>query len=51
MERAFNIKKAFFIILKELSIARNCLRPKSKPLRTIIVPTLDALQLNDKTKL
>ena len=26
--------KAFFIIFKELSIAKNCLRPESAPLKT-----------------
>ena len=28
-KRAFNIRKAFFIIFKKLSATRNCLRPKS----------------------
>ena len=33
MKRAFELKqKAFFIIFKGLSIAKNCLRPESVPL-------------------
>ena len=32
-ERAFKVKqKAFFIIFKVLSIAKNCLRPENAPL-------------------
>ena len=34
MKRAFAVKqKAFFIIFKGLSIAKNCLRPENAPLR------------------
>ena len=34
MKRVFKVKqKAFFIIFKELSVAKNCLRPESAPLR------------------
>ena len=34
MKRAFKVKqKAFFIFLKEFSVAKNCLRPESAPLR------------------
>ena len=34
MKRAFKVKqKAFFIIFKELSVAKNYLRPESAPLR------------------
>ena len=29
-------KKAFFIIFKELSVAKNCLRPESVPLNNLI---------------
>ena len=33
MKRAFDVKqKAFFIILKGLPAAKNCLRPESAPL-------------------
>ena len=33
MKRAFEVKqKAFFIIFKGLSVAKNCLRPESAPL-------------------
>ena len=34
MKRAFKVKqKAFFIISKELCIAKNCLRPESSQIR------------------
>ena len=36
MKRAFQVKsKGFFIISKELSVARNCLRPESVPLNVV----------------
>ena len=35
-KRAFQVKqKVFFIIFKGLSVAKNCLRPESAPLRPI----------------
>ena len=39
-------QKAFFITLKELSFAKNCLRPKSVPLKTEIL--LELLRLGSK---
>ena len=37
MKRAFELKqKAFFIIFKGLSIAKNCLRPESAPLNQLV---------------
>ena len=34
MKRAFGMKqKTFFIIFKGLSVAKNCLRPESEPLK------------------
>ena len=36
MERAFKVKyKSFFIIFKGLSVAKNCLRPESAPVKIV----------------
>ena len=51
IERTFNIKsEAFFIIFKEFSVARNCLRSKSEtnkaPQFIIVISLLPSHQLN-----
>ena len=40
-KRAFEVKwKAFFIIFKELSVTKNCLRPESAPLSWMLCKSL-----------
>ena len=42
MKRSFEVKqKTFFIMFKEFSAAKNCLRPESVPLVTMIINASD----------
>ena len=55
MKRAFKVKqKSFFIIFKGLSVAKNCLRPESAPLKekhfsSFLIPV--SISINKLTKM
>ena len=49
-KRAFEVKqKAFFIILKWLSVTKNCLRPEIAPLRLFLTSDISFPSLTPQT--